>query len=93
MRVRNELQNVSVADGPGRTVEGVIQVRGIDARAAGRGFVYERQQPIAVVVHTQSGVQRLALPRYDALPGIAVALAGPVLFLATKRFFRKGRRR
>jgi len=92
VRVRNELQNVSVSEQHGRAVEGVIRVRGLDARVDGRGFVYEQQQPIGVVVRTQSGVQRLALPRSNALPGVAAALAGPVLFLATKRLFRKGRR-
>ena len=93
MRVHSELQNVRIADGPGRTVEGIVRVREVDARVHGRGFVYQRQQPIGVVVHTRSEVQRVALPRNGAFASAAAALAGPVLFLATKRFFRKGRRR
>lgn len=93
VRVRNELQNVSVSGGRGRSVEGVVRVRGVDARVNGRGFVLERRQPVGVVVHTSSGMQRLTLPRQDATTGIAAVLAGPLLFLATKRYFRKGRRR
>jgi hypothetical protein len=93
VKLRNELQNVRVSDRNGRTVEGVVRVRGVDARVGDRGVLVKMQDPVAVVVHTPSGVQRHALPRYDAFPGVAAAIAGPALFLATKRFFRKGRRR
>jgi hypothetical protein len=93
VKLRNELHNTIVSDKEGRPVEGVVRVRGIDARVHGRGFVFEQQQPVAVVVQTPNGVQRLAIPSYDALPGIAAAIAAPALFLATKRMFRKGRRR
>ncbi|MEX2226186.1 MAG: hypothetical protein WEB52_07040 [Dehalococcoidia bacterium] len=93
MKLHNELHNVTVADGPGRSVEGVIRVRGLGMQVRGRGVTFRQQQPVGVVVHTRSGVQRLALPRDDAVPGVAAALAGPILFLATKRFLKKGRRR
>jgi hypothetical protein len=92
VKFRNELHNVKVSDRRGRTVEGIVRVRGIDARVAGKGFVFEQQVPVGVMVHTHSGVQRIAVPRYDAGRGLALALAAPVLFLATKGFFRKGRR-
>jgi hypothetical protein len=92
VRLRNELHNVSVSDRRGRSVEGIVRVRGVDARVNGRGFVLEQRQPVGVVVHTSSGMQRLALPRHDAAGGAAIALAGPLLFLATKRFLKKGRR-
>jgi hypothetical protein len=93
VRLRNELHNVSVSDGRGHSVEGVVRVRGLDARVNGRGFVLERRQPVGVVVHTASGMQRMALPRSDATAGVAAVIAGPLLFLAIKRFFKKGRRR
>jgi hypothetical protein len=93
VKLRNELQNVRVSDRNGRAVEGVVRVRGVEARLGARGVVVEMQEPVAVVVHTPSGVQRLALPRYDALPRAAAAIAGPALFLAARQFFRKGRRR
>jgi hypothetical protein len=92
VKLRNELQNVVVAAGHGRSVEGIVRVRGIDARVDGKGFVFEEQVPVGVVVRTHSGMQRITVPRYDAFPGIAVALAGPALYLAAKRFFRKGRK-
>jgi hypothetical protein len=93
VKLRNELHNVSISDGRDRFVEGVVRVRGIDAFVAGRGLRIEQRDPVAVVVQTSTGVQRHALPRYDAFPSVAAAIAGPALFLATKRFFRKGRRR
>jgi hypothetical protein len=93
VKLRNELQTIRVTTAGDRTVEGVVRVRGVDARVGRRGFIVERQTPVAVVVHTHAGVRRLALPRYDAVTGVAAALAGPMLFLATKRYFWKGRRR
>ena len=91
MKLRNELQTVPVKGSGDIGVEGVVRVRGIDARVRGRGFVYESQTPLGVVVNTRAGVQRLSLPRDAALPGAAFALAGPLMFLAAKRMFRKGR--
>ncbi|HET6614268.1 MAG TPA: hypothetical protein VFH62_00150 [Dehalococcoidia bacterium] len=91
MKLRNELQTVPVEARSDLGVEGVVRVRGLDVRVRGRGFAYETQTPLGVVVHTRAGVQRLSLPRDNALPGAAIALAGPLLFLATKRMFRKGR--
>jgi len=89
VKLRNELHNVRVSDAGGRSIEGIVRVRRLNLGPARLG----RHEPIAVVVQTRSGVQRVALPRRDRLPGIAAALAGPALFLAAKRFFRKGRRR
>ena len=91
MKLRNELQTVPVQGRGDLDVEGIVRVRGIDARVRGRGFIYETRRPLGVVVHTRAGVQRLSLPRDNALPGAAVAVVGPLLFLATKRMFRKGR--
>ena len=91
MKLRNEVQTVPVEGRDDLGVEGVVRLRGIDARVRGRGFVYETRQPVGVVVRTRAGVQRLSLPRDNALPGAAIALAGPLLFLTTKRLFRKGR--
>jgi hypothetical protein len=59
----------------------------------GRGFVFETRRPTGVVVHTRDGVHHRSIPAFDARPGALVALAGPMLLLATKRYFRKGRGR
>ena len=93
MKLRNELHTVPVHARGDLDVEGVVRVRGIDARVRGRGFVFETRQPAGVVVHTRAGVQRRSIPAFDARPGALMALAGPMLFVASKRYFRKGRRR
>ena len=59
--VRDEY-TVEVARDATRTVEGVVRVRGLDARVAGRGGVIEWRDPHAVIVRDGGRVTRLTVP-------------------------------
>jgi len=62
MRLVRDEYTVEVARDMTRTVEGVVRVRGIDARVAGRGVVVERRDPQAVIVRDGGRVTRLTIP-------------------------------
>jgi hypothetical protein len=92
MKLRNELEHVVLADSRGRSVEGVVRVRGIDARFAGRGLILQSQEPVAVLLRSPAGVSRMAMPAPSLAPAAAM-MAAPALYLAVSRILRKGRRR
>jgi hypothetical protein len=84
----NELRTVQVADGPGRTVEAVVRRHGIDARADGRGFVYQSEEPVTLLVRDRDTLRRISMPeRNEGVPAMAF-LAAPIAAMVVARMFR-----
>lgn len=91
VKLRYELHHARIVDDGRRVVDAEIRVRGLDARFGRRGFVVERQEPVAVVVRTPKGMHREVLPRPRTFRTLSFALAGPALFLAVRQTLKKGR--
>jgi len=89
MKVRNDLQTVTIAARDGWTVEGVTRARTFDARVAGRGWVFAQREPVAVIVRDGGGVRRATLRERDEAPWVAAFVAAPLVYLAIRRSMRK----
>ena len=90
MKLLNETRSLDIDAGPDRTGRAEVAVRGIDARVQGRGFVYERHDPLTLVVYDRAGERRVDLPRHSGR-GYALALA-PVAFFALARTVARRRK-
>ena len=90
----DELRTVKVADGPGRSVEAVVRRRGIDLRADGRGFVFQTEEPVTLLVRDQDTLRRISMPeRNEGVPAVAF-LAAPIVAMVVARMFKpKGPKR
>lgn len=91
MRLRNEVRRVHIATMPGREVEALVRVRGIDARAAGRRFVAGSEDPMTLIVRGPEGEVRTSLGTRP--PPSAVIAIAPVLAYTIGRFIVRKRRR
>jgi hypothetical protein len=94
-RWTKELRTVRVADGPGHSVEAVVRVSGIDARIDGRGFVFQTEEPVTLLVRDKDSLRRVQMPERDeGVPAIAF-LAAPIAAMVIARMFkaRKPKRR
>jgi hypothetical protein len=95
MKITNEHQHVPISVPDGRTVEGIVHVRGIDLRVHGRGVVFERRTPVAAVMRTHHALRRLAIEDQRHGPTWLMALAAPVAAFAVAAIFtgsKEGRR-
>jgi hypothetical protein len=90
VQVINRSETVTLGRSRGRSVEATVRRRGIDARVDGRGFLYERRDPQALVLRGEDDVTRLALPKE---PGNLVRFAAPVLAYAVVRSLVRRRRK
>lgn len=88
MKLRNETRILDIDVGPGRAARAEVSVRGIDARVQGRGFIYERHDPLTLVVYDRAGERRIDVPRAKG-PGLALALAPVALFALTRVVARR----
>jgi hypothetical protein len=64
MRMLRETERVRL-DVRGTSIEGIVSVRGIDARAEGNGLLVRMQEPVAVVVRDAEGERTLPIPATD----------------------------
>ena len=91
MRHLDELRTVTISTANDRTVEGQVRVRGIDARAGGRGFVFERREPVSLLIREQGSLRRVALPQ-TRHSGLAAAwIAAPIAACIAKRLVARRR--
>jgi hypothetical protein len=90
MRRVDELRTVTISTAAGRTVEGQVRVRGIDARAGGRGFRLERREPVSVLIRENGSLRRVALPRPERR-ALAIWIAAPVAALIARRIVARRR--
>ncbi len=92
VRLTNEFRTVPVCSTHGCDVEGIVHVRGIDARVRGQGIVLERQRPAGIVVRGPEALRRLAV---TGSPPVSAALfaAPPIAALVLTRLLRRGRRK
>jgi hypothetical protein len=88
MRIINETRTVPLTSSHDVTVEGLVRVRGLDARAVGRGFVYERHAPQAIAMVRAGSTQVQKLPRDGALRRAVALIAVPALALLLRRLLR-----
>jgi hypothetical protein len=86
--VKNDLQSVRLETGDDRRVDALVRVRGIDARANGRGFLYERHHPVALLVDEHGRQRRVEFPAEGGIhPAFYVA---PVAaYLAVRMVLRR----
>lgn len=84
----DELRTVRVADGTGRSVEAVVRRRGIDARAGGRGFVFQSEEPVTLLVRDQDTLRRISMPERNEGPSAIAFLAAPIVAFTIARMFR-----
>jgi hypothetical protein len=89
VRVINRSETVTLGRSGSRRVEAIVRSTGIDARVDGRGFLYERRDPEALVLRGEDDVTRLALPREQ--PNL-VRFAAPVVAYALVRTLVRRRR-
>jgi hypothetical protein len=81
MRIRQTTRTTLVGRTARNSIEGIVLVQSIDARRNGRGFVFERQEPQAIVVRGEDELLRLDVPRSEfnvarvVLPVAAYAIA------------------
>lgn len=79
MRLVNELRNIRLQAGAGRSLEAVVRVRGIDARLDNRrGFVCGNHEPVALVVHGQQTFRRVSFPARENSRAALLFIALPV---------------
>jgi hypothetical protein len=90
MRRLDELRTVTISTAGARTVEGQVRVRGIDARAGGRGFVYERREAVSLLIREPGSLRRVALPRARR-SALAVWIAAPIAACIAKRLVARRR--
>jgi hypothetical protein len=88
MRRIDELRTVKVADGAGHSVEAVVRVRGIDAMVRGRGFVFQSEEPVTLLVRDRDSLRRVHMPERKEGPSPAAFLAAPVVAFVVTRMFR-----
>jgi hypothetical protein len=91
MRVRNEVRRVHIATLPGREVDALVRVRGIDATAGGQGVVAGSEDPLALIVRTPEGERRMQIETRQ--PPVAAIAVVPVLAYTLGRFIVRRRRR
>ena len=90
MKLTNEHQHVPVQLPDGRHIEGIVQVRGLDLRVAGRGVVVERRRPVAVIVRTPDTLRRLAVDERHSPVTLLIAVL-PLASLAMRRLMRRAK--
>ena len=84
---------MKVADGAGHSVEAVVQVRGIDGTAGGRGFVFQSEEPVTLLVRDRDSLRRVQMPERNDGPAAAAFLVAPIVAFAIARMFRPRRRK
>lgn len=90
MRIVNQSETVTIGRAGDRSVEAVVRRTGIDARVDGRGFVYERRDPQAIVLRGEDDVTNLAVPSGT---GNLVRMVAPVVAYALVRSLVRRRRK
>lgn len=85
MRLINELRTVTIHASATRRVAAIVRVQGIDLRFGGRGLLYERREPSAILVRDPDKVRRVALQPERASGRALVFLATPLLAMAAVR--------
>lgn len=89
----DELRTVTVSSRPGRTVEAVVRRRGIDARVGGRGFVFQTEKPVTLIVREPDTLRRVAMPVTDDRGRMLALVAAPAAAALIARMFRPRRSR
>ncbi len=78
-----ETRTIRLATDALRSVEGRVRVEGVDARAGGRGVLFERHRPVSVVVREAGSERELAIgePAWGARPWLLLAAPAAALFV------------
>ncbi len=91
--IRTEERRVPLARAGAATVDGIVRVRRLGAMRDGKGFTFERREPVGVVVRRAGHEERVWLrerqPGKIALAFIAIPIAAR---LAAKLFTHSRRR-
>jgi hypothetical protein len=93
MRILNEERTTELSTTGGRTIEGRVQVRGIDARTQAQGFLYERHVPVALVVREGSEVREIPIESESIGRRVMPFVVAPVVAWLITRGLRGRRRR
>jgi hypothetical protein len=91
MRLRNDIETLRLGALAGDEIFGEVRVRGIDALADGRGFVFAQQVPLRVTVRRRDGTQTAEIPSPPRLRGIVAVAAAPVAAILLTRFVARRR--
>ena len=93
MKLLNENRTVPILAEPGRSVDGVVRVRGVDLAFAGRGPVAATHEPVAIVVRDGGTLRRTALPARSEPGALSLAAAlAPLAAVLVTRHVRRTRR-
>jgi len=90
MRRLDDVHTVTISTAGGRTVEGQVRVRGIDARAGGHGVRFERREPVSLLIREGGSLRRVALPPPQRGP-LAIWIAAPLAALIARRLVARRR--
>jgi len=89
MRILNETRTALVAYTRGRRIDAVVRVRGVDARAGGRGFAYQRHEPQAIILRGEDDISRVAIPGHAM--NVAGAVAPVAIYLLSRALVKRRR--
>jgi hypothetical protein len=92
MRIVNRTQTLPLGRTDGYTIEGIVRTSGIAARAGGRGFVFERREPRAVMVRGEDDLSRIEI-RPPAGVSAAAAVAPLAAYLLARTVISRRRKR
>lgn len=87
------MRTVKVADGAGHSVEAIVRVRGIDGMANGRGFVFQSEEPVTLLVRDKDSLRRVQMLERNDWPPAAAFLVAPIVAFAIARMFKPKRRK
>jgi hypothetical protein len=92
VRILNKTQTLPLGRSEGRSIEAVVRISGIDARAGGRGFVYERRDPQAVLVRGEDDLSSIDIRPSGGVPVARIAAPVAAYLLARVIFSRRRKR-
>jgi hypothetical protein len=93
MRILRETRTVSLSRTPGRTVEGLVRVRGFDLRTGVFDAHAERLEPVEIIVTEAGEERRYRMPSPVNAGVVMMAIAAPIVARAITRTLKPRRSR
>ncbi len=93
MRILRETRTITLSRTPGRTVEGLVRVRGFDLQTGAFDAHAERHEPTEVVVREAGQERRYRMPPPVDPRMVMMAVAAPIVARAITRALKPRRSR